>query len=98
MSQENTKKCDKSHKIEPKGYKMKGHISIKVDERNECGNFPVTNTITIERDNTFEGVEEWIEAFKKILMAMGFQEDTIKEVFGEENISDKAVEDAAKCL
>ena len=62
---------------------MKGHISIKVTEVTETGNFPVTNTITIERDNTFEGVEEWVEAFKKILAVMGFQSETIAEVFGE---------------
>jgi hypothetical protein len=67
---------------------MKGHISIKVTEVTETGNFPVTNTITIERDNTYEGVEEWVEAFKKILAAMGFQQETISEVFGED-IQDK---------
>ena len=66
---------------------MKGHISIKVTEVTETSNFPVTNTITIERDNTFEGVEEWVEAFKKILAAMGFMPETIVEVFSEE-ISD----------
>ena len=65
---------------------MKGHISIKVTEVTETGNFPVTNTITIERDNTFEGAEEWVGAFKKILAAMGFMEQTITEVFyNEEN-------------
>ena len=63
---------------------MKGHISIKVDERNDCGNFPVTNTITIERDNTYEDITEWVETFKRILSAMGFQPETIKEVFNEE--------------
>ncbi len=62
---------------------MKGHISIKVTELDETGNFPVTNTITIERDNTFEGIEEWVETFKKILAAMGFQQETIMEVFNE---------------
>ena len=70
---------------------MKGHISIKVTEVTKTGNFPVTNTITIERDNTYEGVEEWVETFKKILAAMGFHADTIAEVFGEEeDIQDKA--------
>jgi hypothetical protein len=64
---------------------MKGHISIAVKETNDCGSFPVINSITIERDNTYEGIEEWVEAFKKILFAMGFQEETVREAFGEEN-------------
>ena len=72
---------------------MKGHISIIVKETNECGKFPVVNSITIERDNTFEGIEEWVEAFKKILFAMGFHPDTIKEAFyDEEEIHDKTTE------
>ena len=63
---------------------MKGHISIKVTEVTATGVFPVTNTITIERDNTFEGIDEWVEAFKKILAAMGFHEEIIEGVFGED--------------
>jgi hypothetical protein len=63
---------------------MKGNISIEIKETNNCGSFPITNIIKIERDNTFEGIDEWIDVFKKILYIQGFHPNTITEVFPEE--------------
>ena len=62
---------------------MKGNIRFTIEIKDETGNFPVTETFTIEQDNTYEDIYEWIEAFKKILYCAGFGEGIIEEVFGE---------------
>ena len=63
---------------------MKGNIKIKVEVTNKCGAFPITETFTIERDNTYETLDDWVDVFKKILYNAGFPPETINEVFGEE--------------
>lgn len=61
---------------------MKGSIKIEVNVTNDCGNFPITEIFVIGRDNTYEGIEDWVEAFKKILYCVGFQSSSIEDVFG----------------
>jgi len=64
---------------------MKGNIKITVEVKDEVGSFPITETFTIERDNTYESIEDWIEVFKKMLYNTGFTEERIERVFdGEE--------------
>lgn len=65
---------------------MKGSIVITIKETNECGHFPLTSVHTIERDNTFESIEDWVDIFKKILYMQGFCEKTINEIFNEEEV------------
>ena len=60
---------------------MKGHIEIKVTETDEVGAFPIVRSFTIERDNTFESINEWVDAFKSILYAMTFAPETIDGIF-----------------
>lgn len=63
---------------------MKGNIKITVESKDESGTFPITETFIIERDNTYEVIDEWIGVFKKILYCYGYHPSTIKEVFPEE--------------
>ena len=63
---------------------MKGHNKIEVKITSDCGGFPITETYTIERDNTYEGLDDWVDVFKKILYLVGFHPDTIREAFNEE--------------
>ena len=58
---------------------MKGHIKIIVEEIDECGNFPIKKTFTVEEDNTWESVEDWVNAFRSILFMQGFCPDTVNE-------------------
>ena len=51
---------------------MKGQIKVKVEVTNEVGAFPITETWEYTRDNTIEGLEEWIDLFEKILVTQGF--------------------------
>ena len=58
---------------------MKGSIRITVEETDGMGNFPVTENHIIARDNTFEGIEEWIVVFRKILLVQGFHYGMVNE-------------------
>ena len=58
---------------------MKGSIKITVTEVTEHNHFPITKSFTIEEDNTWEGVEGWINAFRSILFVQGFHHDTVNE-------------------
>ena len=64
---------------------MKGHIKITVTEVDECGNFPLTKTFTIEEDNTPESIEWWIEAFRSILLVQGFHYGSVNEFLPDPN-------------
>ena len=64
---------------------MKGSIKITVEETSDTGAFPVTKTFTIAQDNTWEGVEEWIEAFRSILLVQGFHYGTVNEFIPDPN-------------
>jgi len=74
---------------------MKGKIKITVEETDDCGTFPMTETLEYTRDNTFEGVDEWVAVFKNILYCKGFHTDTIEEVFGEKEVSDKDIKEVS---
>jgi len=63
---------------------MKGNIKIVVESTDEFGSFPVTEKITLERNNTYESLEEWVYVFKKILYCAGFSEELVSGVFNEE--------------
>jgi len=58
---------------------MKGNIKVTVTEVTEHQHFPITKTFSIEQDNTWEGVEDWIEAFRAILLVQGFHYGTVNE-------------------
>ena len=62
---------------------MKGNIKITIEETNDTGTFPVKETFTIERDNTYEVLDDWISVFKKILYCQGFHENLINDIFPE---------------
>ena len=51
---------------------MKGEIEVTVRVRDDMAIFPIEETWTYHRDNTFETSEEWIELFEKILWTHGF--------------------------
>lgn len=51
---------------------MKGDTTIKVIVKDDIGIFPVTETYTISRDNTYEHIDEWIDVFNKMLYCVGF--------------------------
>ena len=59
---------------------MKGNVKITVVIRDEIGQFPITETYTFSRDNTFESVVDWILVFSKILVCAGFNQETIDRV------------------
>ena len=64
---------------------MRGNIKITVEVTDDLGAFPITETYSIGRDNTYETLDEWVEVFKKVLYIVGFAEGSIREVFeGEE--------------
>ena len=67
-----------------KGDKVKGNIEITVKVTRE-DRFPITETFTMTRDNTYESLSEWVEAFKNILFVVGFHPDSINEAL---NISE----------
>ena len=64
---------------------MKGSIKITVEETDSTGAFPITETHIISRDNTFEGIEEWIDVFRKILSVRGFHYGTVNEFIPDPN-------------
>lgn len=63
---------------------MKGNIKITVEQTDDTGTFPITETYMIGRDNTYESIEEWIDVFKKIMFVVGFHPGTIEKAFGDE--------------
>ena len=63
---------------------MKGNVKITVEIRDEVGVFPLTTKYTIERDNTYETLDEWMETFKGLLYSVGFHPDSVKNYFIEE--------------
>ena len=63
---------------------MRGNVKLTLEITNAMGTFPITETFTIEQNNTYESFDEWIEAFKKILYFAGFNEAQMLEVFNEE--------------
>ena len=62
---------------------MKGETKITIKIKDETGSFSKTETFIIKRDSTFEGIDDWIEVFKKILYCVSFQEETVNDAFGE---------------
>ena len=62
---------------------MKGNFRITIETLDEAGQFPVKDTIIIQRDNIPEGIGEMVDYFRKILFVMGFAEETITEVLGD---------------
>jgi len=63
---------------------MKGRVKITVEVTNEFSSFPVKETFTIARDNTYDEISEWIGVFRKILYLVGFAHGTITDVLEEE--------------
>ena len=59
---------------------MKGKIKVNVTVTDECGIFPITGSWEYTRDNTLEGLDEWLELFEKILVTQGFHNYKLQEV------------------
>jgi len=47
--------------------------------------------------NAYSTLEEWVEAFKVVLLHQTFSEDTIKELFDTNNIIDDSYDDSDEC-
>jgi hypothetical protein len=65
--------------------RMKGNTKLTIEIKDDCGSFPVTETYTLGRDNTYESIEDWVDVFKKVLYLVGYHPETIKEVFNDDD-------------
>lgn len=64
---------------------MKGKIKITVAVEENSINPPIKRELTIEENNTFETIDEWVNTFKAILYWESFSPVLINEIFGEED-------------
>lgn len=60
---------------------MKGNFKITVEVMNDCDSFPITETISLNVDNTPEHIDTMVDYFKRILLMMGYHSNTVKDAF-----------------
>lgn len=63
---------------------MKGKFTIKIEETDETGFFPITSSWQYSIDNTPESLETYIDIFNKILAVQGFS-GKLEDYLGGEN-------------